>query len=415
MSVTRKISPLMTGVSLLLIFGSILLPACSAVGIGPSSTPTPTVTPEVESVIQVSAEGQVVPRHHANLSTAVSGQVTEILFREGEQVQEGDIILRLGDREQYQADQAAAELELLSAEQALEELQKNVGVELAQTRQALALANQERSKIFDEYQNLSKPVPQDVLDQAYASVLMAEKRLQKAGEDLEKMEKRYKNKSNIMWQFLNKKQFKDLLEQMRRARLSAEDRYYDVLDRYNDLKNHPDEIELAKATADLGLVDARIADLQGDIAMLEKGPDSDKVASAEARRKAAQVALEAAQLALNNSEIEAPFSGQIAEMNVTQGEWVEANQPVILLADLNHWEVQTDDLTELDVPIVSLGQTVTVKLDALPELELKGKVDAIKDLSEEKRGDVTYTVTILLDEVDPRLRWGMTAAVEFSD
>jgi hypothetical protein len=46
-------------------------------------------------------------------------------------------------------------------------------------------------------------------------------------------------------------------------------------------------------------------------------------------------------------------------------------------------------------------------------LELKGVVDAIKDLSEEKRGDVTYTTTILLDQADPRLRWGMTVSVDF--
>ena len=37
-----------------------------------------------------------------------------------------------------------------------------------------------------------------------------------------------------------------------------------------------------------------------------------------------------------------------------------------------------------------------------------------KELSEEKRGDVTYTVTIQLNQVDPRLRWGMTALVEMA-
>jgi hypothetical protein len=46
-------------------------------------------------------------------------------------------------------------------------------------------------------------------------------------------------------------------------------------------------------------------------------------------------------------------------------------------------------------------------------MELAGVVETIKDLSEEKRGDVTYTVTIRLDKSDPRLRWGMTVAVAF--
>jgi multidrug resistance efflux pump len=162
-------------------------------------------------------------------------------------------------------------------------------------------------------------------------------------------------------------------------------------------------------------VDARIAEIQRDIALLEKGPDPDKVASAEARSKAAQIALEAAQMALTNSEILAPFSGRIADLSVTEGEWLEANQPVVVLADLSQWEIQTDDLTELDVPTVRLGQAVTVRPDALPELALNGVVETIKDLSEEKRGDVTYTVSILLGQSDPRLRWGMTVSVDFQE
>jgi hypothetical protein len=44
---------------------------------------------------------------------------------------------------------------------------------------------------------------------------------------------------------------------------------------------------------------------------------------------------------------------------------------------------------------------------------LKGEVTSINDRYEEKRGDITYTVTVLLKESDPLLRWGMTAAVRF--
>jgi len=51
----------------------------------------------------------------------------------------------------------------------------------------------------------------------------------------------------------------------------------------------------------------------------------------------------------------------------------------------------------------------------LPELELAGVVETIKDLSEEKRGDVIFTVTIRLDESDPRLRWGMSVTVDFEE
>ena len=356
-----------------------------------------------------------MPRHYANLSTAASGQVTEILVQEGGQAQAGAPILRLGDREQYQAQIAAAEMELLSAQQVLEDLQKNAGLELAQSKQALAEANKALVDFQDEYINLSQPVPQEDLNRAYATVLMAQVRLDKANDDLAKAEKNYSNKSHILWMFLNKKEFKDLLDNLRTARDIAKDRLYDAQDRYDKLKNHPDKVKLAQAQANVTLTQAKIADIQQDIAMFEKGPDPDKVASAEARIKAAETSLTAAQSALKDSEIVAPFSGQIADLSAHVGEWVAADQPVVVLADLSQWEIQTDDLTELEIPNVRQGQKVTIRLDALPGVELKGVVDAIKGLYEEKRGDVTYTTTILLDQADSRLRWGMTVSVDFME
>jgi HlyD family secretion protein len=409
---SRRIILRNTDTRLLLFLGALLLSACGA--IGPSGTPTPAVTTEVKSA-QVSAEGRVVPRHYANLATAANGQVTELLVQEGDQVQAGAIILRLGDREQYQAQIAVAEMELLSAQQALEELQKNAILELAQSRQALAEANKVLADYQDEFENLSKPVPKADLERAYATVLMAQDRLDKANDNLAKTEKHYRNKSHIMWLFLTKKQFKDLLDNLRTARDMAKDSLYHAQVRYDDLLNHPDKVALAQAQANVSLTQARIAKIQQDIAMFEKGPDPDKVASVEARINAAQTALAAAQSALKDSEIIAPFSGEIADLSVHAGEWVSSDQPVVVLADLSQWEIETDDLTELDVPDVRLGQTAVIRPDALPDLELKGVVGTIKDLSEEKRGDVTYTATILLNQADPRLRWGMTVAVEFGE
>ena len=62
-----------------------------------------------------------------------------------------------------------------------------------------------------------------------------------------------------------------------------------------------------------------------------------------------------------------------------------------------------------------MGQSVSINPDALPELQLNGIVSSISQLFTEKRGDVTYTVTIDLEDSDPRLRWGMTMVVTFPD
>jgi len=40
-------------------------------------------------------------------------------------------------------------------------------------------------------------------------------------------------------------------------------------------------------------------------------------------------------------------------------------------------------------------------------------VERIGDVFEEKRGDITYTVRITLNQTDERLRWGMTVVATF--
>jgi multidrug resistance efflux pump len=146
---------------------------------------------------------------------------------------------------------------------------------------------------------------------------------------------------------------------------------------------------------------------------LKAGPNPDQLASADARIKAAETGLTAAQAALKNIELEAPFNGKVVDLKIKVGEQVAPGQVVAVLADFSQWIVETDDLTEIEIPEVSVGQSVKVVPDALPDLELGGTVERIKDVFEEKRGDITYTVRIKLNQSDERLRWGMTVAVTF--
>jgi hypothetical protein len=74
--------------------------------------------------------------------------------------------------------------------------------------------------------------------------------------------------------------------------------------------------------------------------------------------------------------------------------------------------VFTTDLTELDVAHLSQGQSVLVKVDALPGISLPGRVARVDLQSVDHHGDVTYPVTVELEERAPELRWGMTAMVE---
>jgi HlyD family secretion protein len=86
---------------------------------------------------------------------------------------------------------------------------------------------------------------------------------------------------------------------------------------------------------------------------------------------------------------------------------------VVTLGDFTQWVVKTNNLTEIEVVRLQDGQTAEVVLDALPDVTLTGKVTKIASVFVESRGDITYTVTVTLDQSDPRARWGMTAQVTF--
>jgi multidrug resistance efflux pump len=137
------------------------------------------------------------------------------------------------------------------------------------------------------------------------------------------------------------------------------------------------------------------------------------VAQAETAVAQAQASVDAAQDVLDRMTLTAPFAGTIASLNLELGEVAAPGVPVGIIADFAGWQVETTDLTELDIVAVKVGLPVDVQVDALPDEVVEGTVEDISAVSSLTRGDVTYAVTIRLDDVsDLPLRWGMTTFVD---
>jgi HlyD family secretion protein len=151
---------------------------------------------------------------------------------------------------------------------------------------------------------------------------------------------------------------------------------------------------------------------QARLDQLKQGATQAQIDAAKAGVAQAQAALDAAQAAFAEATLKAPFAGTIAQINVDPGQVIGPGLVVASMADLQSWEVETDDLSEVDVVTVQPGQFVSITLDALPGVTLNGVVTLITPRSIVKRGDVTYTVKINIMNPDSRLRWGMTTQVE---
>ncbi|MBV6449534.1 MAG: hypothetical protein MHPDNHAH_00245 [Anaerolineales bacterium] len=136
-------------------------------------------------------------------------------------------------------------------------------------------------------------------------------------------------------------------------------------------------------------------------------------ANAEVERM--QAYLDSANAALAaQSALTAPFDGVIVEVNIAPSEIVTPGQVVIVLGDLAHFQIETTDLSELDVTKIQIGQPATVFIAAL-DANFTAKVSAVDRIGATLGGEVVFTVTLDFDDQPDNLRWGMSADVQFDE
>jgi HlyD family secretion protein len=358
-----------------------------------------------------SAQGRLVPRSWVNLSFPTGGLVDQVLVKEGDRVEAGASLATLGGQENIAAQIAASELELLNAQQALDELNRNARVALAQANLNLAELQKAEQRLQDKVDSLTQPVDPRRIQQAYANMLLAKKALDNLRHDQEKLERLLNDKDNIIWRFFKSYPFKLKLMYLKLQVSRADTRYQDAVDKYNDLQEPANAVDLGQARADLALATSQVQQAIQDRDKLVNGPDPDELMAAQARLHAAEAALQATQAANAHLQIAAPFAGQVFSIPAKENQWTQAGQPALILADESGWLVEIDDLQERLVPALQIGQPVSVTFDALPGQTFNGKVESVSLVNGEKNGDPVYMIKIALEQTDPQLRWGMTARV----
>jgi len=386
------------------------LAGCQAVPQAQGSVPVVLAAADEPTAVQV--KSRLVPRNYVTLTSPVGSRIEQVIVVEGQQIVAGDVLVQLEGHEASASEIAAALLALILADQQIDTLYKEDGLELAQTELDLAQAVREQAFAQDRYDSLASPVPQQDIDQAYANLMLAEKQLADARHDLEKVQKRFNNKNSIYWLFINRRQFKLSITLLEAELADRQRRFQDAQDKLQDLLAWPDPVDLALAQSRLEQANVYLERIQNKRDDLLSGPDADELQLAQARRKAAQSRLAAAQVALASTELRAPMDGVVVELKAKPGEWLPNGQTAVVLADLGQWIVETEDLDETLVPDLQPGQLVILTVDAIPELSLRGRVEKIDLLSTEEDEDVYYTAYISPNGSDPRLRWGMTVRVE---
>jgi multidrug efflux pump subunit AcrA (membrane-fusion protein) len=381
-----------TGLQFLaLLFSATLLAGCAA------AAPTPAAEPDASAPApSVIAEGRLLPARSETLTFPAQGRIAEILVEKGDRVVEGQVLVRLGDRQQPQAALAAAGLELTSARQALEALERTANLTHATAWQSLLDVQKTRAEAEREWERLDLDAIDRDIENAQATVEDRREDLKEAQVEFDK----YRN-----------------LDEANTSRSNAENRLEQAREDLNEANRRLDEVRHRRdrPRADLNAALAAEAEARRAFEDSRTGPDKDLAELARARLANAEAQHAAALEALDRYDLKAPFAGTVLDLPVEVKQAIGPQTVVVVLADLSRWTVDTTDLTELEVVRINVGDAVTLVADALPHETVNGTVTEIGGAPKLQGGDVIYTVRLTPAEFDARWRWGMTFEVTFAE
>lgn len=382
----------------------------------PSSQDPGQNVPPVKAGDRVVAEARVVPLKGVTLSLTAGGAIAEILVNVGDRVREHQALVRSDAARQAAAAVAQAEAAMRRARARLAQLRAGArpqDVEVA--RAALQAAEARYNQVIagaraQERAQAEAQVDQAVrrADSARQRVIQAELALKMAQDDLQRMEQLLAQRA------VPQQSVDQARTRMATAQADLEAARAEHAGAMAQVTSARQQLSLVQTGARQEEIDAARADVRRAKAQLDlvmAGARREEVAAAEADVASAAAAVKQASAALDQAEIRSPLAGTVAWVGPKTGEFVAPGAPVVRVGDLSVWRIETTDLTELNIVNVKPGNAVKITLDAIPGLELAGRVTEIKPFGENRFGDIVYTVVIALDTQDPRLRWNMTASV----
>ena len=358
-----------------------------------TTTPAPAATlAPIKDAAAISAQGHVVPRDKVLLSFASAGHVEKIMVEKGASVQAGQVLAELDTTalEQIAVDQAQRQL-----------LELTSPASIAAAEQAVASARDALSKAQDKNDSLFYPRASDALiDKTRGEIDLAKERLARTSDT-------YRGLSHLIDGESRKAA---ALVAMTNAQLSLND----LIAKYNWYAGKPDDIDAAIIRSNQDAALANLQEAEWYLKALTGSPLPPNVTGSRlAQLEGARDDLAAAQIRLKGTRLIAPFAATATDVNVSLGQFVGPETPALQLADFSQWYIETSDLTEVEVVNVKENQPVSLMLDSLPGVTLKGSVTSIAQNFSEKQGDIVYQVRVLLTDKNPAIRWGMTASVQF--
>lgn len=321
-----------------------------------------TLTLPVEATaltVRITTSGTVEPIQTVNLSPKTSGILEQLYVEQGDQVQRGDVIARMENRD--------------------------VAAQFQQREAAVAEA-------AAQLQDVEQGADPEAIAQAEAAMKATEAQVRDAEARLDLAQ----------------------TQQIRNQQLQIEGAISD-----NDMDSFDQSLRSAQATLESARFQAqearqRLEDLLDD-------PDPEDLAQAQARLAQAEAQLQATQVQLEDTELRAPFAGTITQKFATEGAFVtpttsastaSSATSTAIVALASELEVMAE-VPEADIAQIFQGQGVEIVADAYPEEVFQGEVRLIAPEAIERQDVTLFQVRIDLVSGQDRLRSNMNVTVAF--
>lgn len=320
----------------LMAFAMTLLSSCSRSDATTNSNanvqPTVIDVTTAQAVIQsiptyFEATGNLVSDASTDVAPAVSGKIVGVNFDIGSYLNQGDVMLRLDDRD--------ARIKLEQAQSQLQQSQSAVMQAQAQAEQARANVRQAQAQL-----GLSE-------NEKFEINNVAEVRNAKAALDLAELE--YNRAGRLIE---SGDLSRSLYDQRRTQRDQARSAYDTALNSANQRY-------------------AAIRTAQAQVSTAEAG-----VRAAQSAVGASQAQVDAAQKAVNDTFVKAPISGFVSERVADVGEYISPNTPNSKIATIVRTAVLRlrIDVPEQSIGKVATGQNISLQVSAFPERNFAGTV-----------------------------------------
>ncbi|MBN2446837.1 MAG: efflux RND transporter periplasmic adaptor subunit, partial [Phycisphaerae bacterium] len=368
--------------------------------------------------ISVTEAGTIQSREQVSLKCEVEGQSTLIfLIPEGTRVKAGDLLVEL-DASQLQDNLVQQQISVDSAEATFVRARESLAAAKIQADSDISKAELDhRFAQEDVSQYKDGQHPQDVME-AESNITLAKEELERAAEKLKWSEQLFKE------QYISQTELEADRLSFNRAELNHQLAVasLELLQKYTSQRKI-DELESNVGQTAMALdrvklqANADVVQAEADLKARERelGRQRDKLAKIETQLSMTKIIAPRDGLVVYATSVQGGGRHRMSEP-LQEGQAVRERQELIYLPSADSMMAQVL-IHESSLEKVQVGQTVRLKVDALPEEVYTGRVAKIAPLPDAQSAWMNpdlkvYPTEIHLDGVHPELRTGMSCQAE---